>query len=447
MARVHFCKKKKSNNMLNIFNLKLKNNKPALVEHKGNDLGRTRHYPPAIKEWFNSIYAFNKNTPKLLPTADKVIIKLIKSYFNLFSRKLERKIKSRRLRRWMRRLSTNRILVSRAELKHTSDKVNITLYIYNRQKRYFLNKEKRIATLRLLNKIQFSRKMKLLKIKVYKVISKVRKEKDLLLNSKTLRWENDNFKNYEMNYYASFLKKSFEKEMLFMYLKQIIFFNKLKFEKTYLLPLKSLIDKVYNKKVEFNLVNIKYLHLNSDIFSGILAIKLRNRKNKLLRVLKASIRKVKLPSLNKLAILDEVYNRQKIAQILKIKDLISHPLFIKAKIQNNDALDQILGNFIKLNVLNEFKSDLENTVLNSIKHIPVSGIRIEASGRLTRRITAARSVFKVKYLGNLRNLDSSYKGFSSVMLRGHVRSNLQHTKLYNKTRIGAFGIKGWISSI
>ena len=431
--------------MLNILNLKLKTNKPANLEHKGNDLGRIRHYPPAIKEWFNSIYAFNKNTSKLLPTTDKVVIRLIKSYFNFFSRKLERKIRSRRLRLWMKRLSTNRILVSRAELKHTSDKVNITLYIYNRQKRFFLNRAKRIATIRLLNKVQFSRRMKLLKIKASKIISKVRKEKDLLL--KTLRWENINFKNYETNYYASFLKKSFEKEMIFMYFKQIISFNKFKFENTYLLSLKSLIEKIYNKKVEFNLVNIKYLHLNSDIFSGILALKLRNRKNKLLRVLKASIIKVKLPSLNKLAILDEVYNRQKKAQNLIIKDLIYDPLFIKAKILNNDALDQILGNFFKLNALNELDSNLENTVLNSIKHKPVSGIRIEASGRLSRRITAARSVFKVKYLGNLKNIDSSYKGFSSVMLRGHFRSNLQYTKLNSKTRIGAFGIKGWISSI
>lgn len=431
--------------MLNIFNLKLKNNKPAILEHKGNDLGKIRHYPPAIKEWFNSIYAFSKNTPKLLPTADKVLLKLMRSYFNFFSRKLERKIRSRRLRLWMRRLSTNRILVSRAELKHTSDKVNITLYIYNRQKRFFLNKAKRIATLRLLNKIQFSIKMKLLKIKAYKIISKVRKEKDLLL--KTLKWENEKFQNYETSYYASFLKKSLEKEMLFIYLKQIRSFNKFKFENTYLIPLKSLIEKVYSKKVEFNLVNLKYLHLNSDIFSGILALKLRNRKNRLLRVLKASLRKVKLPSLNKLAILDEVYNRQKKAQNLILKDLIIDPFFLKAKIQKADALDQVLGNFFKLNVLNEFPSNLENTVLNSIKHKPVSGIRIEASGRLSRRITAARSVFKVKYLGNLKNIDSSSKGFSSVILRGHVRSNLQYTKLNSKTRIGAFGIKGWISSI
>jgi len=88
----------------------------------------------------------------------------------------------------------------------------------------------------------------------------------------------------------------------------------------------------------------------------------------------------------------------------------------------------------------------KNKVLNILKHKAVNGIRIEASGRLSRRFTAARSVFKLKYIGSLKNTDSSYKGFSSVILRGHFKSNLQHTKLSSKRRIGSFGIKGWINS-
>jgi hypothetical protein len=32
------------------------------------------------------------------------------------------------------------------------------------------------------------------------------------------------------------------------------------------------------------------------------------------------------------------------------------------------------------------------------------------------------------------------------MLRGHVKSNIQYTNLSSKTRNGAFGLKGWISS-
>jgi len=90
----------------------------------------------------------------------------------------------------------------------------------------------------------------------------------------------------------------------------------------------------------------------------------------------------------------------------------------------------------------EYDNFYKNTVLNSLKHKVVNGIRIEASGRLTRRIVAARSIFKLRYIGSLKNTDSSYKGFSSVILRGHFKSNLQHTKLSSKRRIGSFGIKG-----
>jgi hypothetical protein len=65
---------------------------------------------------------------------------------------------------------------------------------------------------------------------------------------------------------------------------------------------------------------------------------------------------------------------------------------------------------------------------------------------LTRRFTASRSVFKVKWKGNLKNIDSSYKGLSTVMLRGHAKSNVQYTNVNSKNRNGSFGIKGWVSS-
>ena len=67
--------------MLNIFNLKLKNSNYDKANNKGNEVGQTRHYPPANQEWFNSIYAYNKDTTKLLPIADKIILKLIKKLF------------------------------------------------------------------------------------------------------------------------------------------------------------------------------------------------------------------------------------------------------------------------------------------------------------------------------------------------------------------------------
>ena len=85
--------------MLNILALKLKKNKSTTLYKKGEYVGDNKHFPPATKEWSNSIYAFNKNTQKSIPAADKLILVLIRSYFNLYSRVFERKIKARRQRR------------------------------------------------------------------------------------------------------------------------------------------------------------------------------------------------------------------------------------------------------------------------------------------------------------------------------------------------------------
>jgi hypothetical protein len=116
--------------------------------------------------------------------------------------------------------------------------------------------------------------------------------------------------------------------------------------------------------------------------------------------------------------------------------------FFKGAAKYNDIIDNILGKLFKLNLLNEFSKNSDKIIINSIKDKSISGMRVEASGRLSKRITAARSVFKKKYIGTLKNIDSSYKGFSSVILRGHVKSNLQYTKIKSKTRIGSFGLKG-----
>ena len=545
--------------MLNIVKLNLKDKKqPTININNGNLVNQTRHYPPDSKEWFNSIYAFNKNTTKLLPIADTVIIKLIRSYFNLYSANLDKKVKSPLVRNRLRKLSTNRILVSKAEVRHTSDKVLITVYLYNRQKKYYLDKINKISLLglkivnlkflvqkikiiliRLINlkkKINFldnkyliklrdfrylinlrkilglkkrknfryikflnkrmtflnireklNSKMKLIKPEALSIASDIRKEKFVALQAETITWKDNKFKQYEKIFIHNFTLKHLEKGLLYMYYKQVLFLNKSKFNYNYILPLKSLIKKIYNKRVEFNLVTLKYFHLNSDIFTQILTIKLRNRKNRILRVLKTSLRAINLPSINKFFILEDLYNRKKKLQTLIVKDLLFDPLFVK-KNHSSDRMDNILEKYLPVNLniefikylkkivltkflplklRTEFKKLLKNprfnvslsplikkeydkfcknTVLSSLKHKVVNGIRIEASGRLTRRITASRAVFKLRYIGNLKNTDSSFKGLSSVILRGHFKSNLQYTKLGSNTRIGSFGLKSWINS-
>jgi hypothetical protein len=69
----------------------------------------------------------------------------------MFSRILEKNIRAKRKNIRRRRLSTIRMLISRPYLKHTNDKLTITLYIYNKQLALYLKKIRKLKTLDILN--------------------------------------------------------------------------------------------------------------------------------------------------------------------------------------------------------------------------------------------------------------------------------------------------------
>ena len=162
----------------------------------------------------------------------------------------------------------------------------------------------------------------------------------------------------------------------------------------------SFISKIYNKNIELKIVELKSIQFSTDTFSLAVALKLRNRKNKAIKILSKAISNiVKLPYLHSFLISD-------------------------------DYIDNIS----------------KNNILNILKQRVVSGVRFEASGRLTRRLTASRAVFKYRYAGSLKNIRSSFNNKSATLLRGHVKSNSQYTIIDSKTRNGSFGLKGWVSS-
>lgn len=223
--------------------------------------------------------------------------------------------------------------------------------------------------------------------------------------------------------------------------------NNNKFKNWFILGLKKIISKIYNKKVEFNFVNLKYLHLNSDIFSQTIAIKLRNRDNSLLTVLKKALKQVKLPSISKLSYYDRETHKKNAFALNKYETLNLNSYI--SMLKDKDILHELLckifpryTNKIDSPIYSQRKNNLQENVLNSSKHKNIYGVRLETTGRLSKRLTASRSVFKLKYKGSLRNIDSSYKNISTVMLRGNTKSNIQLTKISSKTRNGAFGLKG-----
>lgn len=420
------------------------NNSNTEYNNKKTNIDYIRYFPPINIEWSNSIYTYNKNSIRYLPLIDKNIITLIKCYFNLFNTKHENKISSLNKSIKIRRLSINRIFVSKVESKHTSSKVIITIYVYNKQKKYFLNKIQQIDKFVQLNNTNFIKKIKL---EIITIIEQINKEKKLLAEKFELKGY-ENFNNYEEIIIEDFIKKSLEKEMLKIFYENLLYFNRSKFENTSLLKLKNLISQFYNKKVEFNIVNLEYLYLNSDILSESIALKLRKRSNKLLQVLKTSLNMMKLPFIDKLSVSNNLnkINYDKTLSLNNIQNLNTLLQIFFKKYQNIDEFNTLLQEIFPF-FSSKKQEDIQNSVLNCIKHKSISGIRLEVTGRLTRRLTAARSIFKLKYKGSLKNIDSSYKGLSSVVLRGHVKSNIQYANINSKTRNGSFGVKGWVSSV
>jgi flagellar biosynthesis regulator FlaF len=233
----------------------------------------------------------------------------------------------------------------------------------------------------------------------------------------------------------------------------LLHFNNLKFDGGFISKLIDLVKQVYNKKVEFNIVNLKKMHLNSDVYTQAVSLKLKNRDNKLYRVLKASLRKIKLPVIKKIDEIQKKPNRDEfLVNIIRNNTISTMLKKIKKNKIRNDNLNKLLLKFypladnLKLNVIKKPFSiirsfSLEDYVLRSLKHLNLRGIRVEAKGRLTRRFTASRSLSKMRCKGGLKNVDSSFRRLSTIMLRGIVKSNLQYSTINSKNRNGAFGIK------
>ena len=374
-------------------------------------------YPSSSKEWFSSIYSYNKSYIKSLISYDAVLNKLLRSYCNMLQDKIKILFKRRRDNKI--RYSANKIYASRAELKHTNTKLFITLYIYNKQKSSIEWYIRKIITLIRFYKIRIEGKTIFLPNHKNRLLHLLKKNFFIFKKwniaffkpiNNLVRYSLVNLRKRYLipynipPYTIRLLKKFFRLEKILFNSTRLINFNKYKFNSLNLyvrnLGLISLIEKLYNKKVVINLVEKKSIHLNSDVFSSAVALKLRDRKNKAVRILrKAILQMVRIPDLHTLITFDD--------------------------------------NIEEMN---------KNNIINTIKQQIVSGVRFEASGRLTRRLTAMRAVFKYRYAGSLKNIRSSFDNKSSTILRGYVKSNSQYTLINSKTRNGTFGLKGWVSS-
>lgn len=365
-----------------------------------------------------------------MPVANKTTLNLIKNYFNLFNKGIELYSEPNILR--IKRLSNHKIFVSKGEFKHTNNKVIINIYVYNRQKYNYLNFLRKI-NLNLLD----TNKLNEIRADALIILNKAKSYKNEI--TKNTEYKNK-FNFYENLYKDNYIIACYQREMLYLYYKRLLLLNKLKFKYTYLQTLINLMKKVYNKNVEFNIVNLKQFYLNSDIYTESILEKITKNRKKLNMILKFAIHKVKIAKNHWMIRIDSLNTKNKLAiinsiDIRKIKKNMST--------NNKDPLEKILNNIFSKH---EIESNKREWVLNSIKNKSITGVRIEAAGRLSKRHTASRSTFKLRYKGSLRNRDSSYRGLSSIIMRGNMKPNVQYTKLNSIVRIGSFGLKGWISN-
>lgn len=109
-------------------------NTKSILKNKFNEYEYKNiiYYPNSTKEWFNSVYSFNKSYTKALVTLDVLTNALFKSYLNMTKPRQINNLKRRRARKDA--YSSNKVHLSRAEVKHTNTSVIILLYIYNRPK-------------------------------------------------------------------------------------------------------------------------------------------------------------------------------------------------------------------------------------------------------------------------------------------------------------------------
>lgn len=396
---------------INIFNKYLNNNNKLKSLKVYSYVGK-KYFPPVSKEWINSVYTFNNNNIKNLPIYDININSLIKNYFDLY---LNPKLifKKRKVHKH-KYLSLNKIYVSKAEIKHTNNKAILTVYVYNREK------------ISLLKKIKAIKKTFFKKLNILKII----KSKSYFKGTKLIF----NKKIKELLYNDLIVIRK-----LFFRYKLRLNFNKYKFEETLLFILNNLIIKIYNKKVEFNIVNMKSIFLNSDIFTKLLTLKIQNPRVSPPLLIKTFLNKVVLPKVNK------TMERSRIIKSVDF-NLIENKfknLYINSKLKKKN-LSELLNNLYYNVILNKNYTNIYKIIFDSIKYKNIGGIRLEINGRLTKRNRADKSVYIMKWKGGLKNIDSSYKGLSSINMRGYVEPNLDYSIITSKRHVGSFAVKGWI---
>jgi len=451
-------------NNLHIFNSNL-NNKLKLIplKTKLNDTGKIRYLPSTSKEWKNTIYSYYNKNMQNFGTNNINANKIIKSYFNLYF-KDQNFISSKFLTKKRQRDFIRKIYVSSLETKHINSKIIMTFYTLNWGRvKLFKNYIKLLSfnnlkiikmwRLRLRNKVNlFMSKDLEKKDLIYKEYKKTGKDLFVYkykLLSESLKWYN----LYMKLYLTRVMKFKFFEELKFLRKSEFNFkLNKFKFD-TFLPKLGNMLSKIYKNNIEFNIINLKTYSLHSDIFTEILTSQI-DKKNMLPNfVLKDAIKDITLAKTNHVEeksyymkskdslLLENKYKNLSLLSIINSKEVINNTCSLNKLLKEiTNYTSESLGKY------NKDYSNISHMIFNSIKYKNLGGVRIEVKGRLSKRYRADRSVFKMKWKGGLKDIDSSYKNLPTTVYRGVRKPNILYSLSPSKRRVGAFALRGWLSA-
>lgn len=379
-------------------NFKIINQKFNSFWEQFNDISEKfyKHHPSATKEWYNSIYTYNKNDMSNVMSNYITVTKLLKSYVTSIPKYLNWKVPGIK-----RMHMTRQVFMSKPELKHNSRKVIITLYIFA-DYRFNLT-----LFLKYLNKENF---------KAWMSKTKLLKITNLINNPLTFKYLQNSILLHDSKY----------KNMFTQILKLENKINKKNF-------FEDGISDNFNKEVIIKFVRLKYLYLNNNMVSEFINIKLRKRIS--LFQAKNKIWKMRFPFFNRWIIVN--WNKNPFHTNLLLNNISKVPLeILKKKNYNNN----LWSSWNKLLTNNYYKE-----VIDLLKYKYPMGIRLASAGRLTPRYRADRAVYSLYYKGTLRNIDSSFRSWGVPLLRGNSRPNLQYNFTASKVKTGAFGVKSWLS--
>jgi hypothetical protein len=185
--------------------------------------------------------------------------------------------------------------------------------------------------------------------------------------------------------------------------------NKYKLEEQFLYKLSKLISKYYvcascAKKIEFNIVNLKSIAYNGDIFTEILTSKVKKEKSSSIMRINTLLSKIVLPKVNTIIERGRLEKNVDLELIEnRFKNLNVSSIMNNNKIYKNNLNKLLYDLYYKITFANDnilgdkaYYLKIRDIILDNIKYKNMGGARLIVKGRLTKRYRADRAVYKLK---------------------------------------------------